>query len=193
MRIIVLFLILIYSCKQEKIKNSEESSKTESLQKNIKKIKGINEIESLSFRRTYVGHENLTNKELDELYKSNPNLETYDKNSEIVKKLNEHKLLKNSELILSSFDGKKFKNEYLDFNKKTKITYVYDSEYLSKITFKVTKDNKEDIKTLDFKGDHILGIILKDIDNNGIKEILILTNYYIMNGDNFVITILEYT
>jgi hypothetical protein len=83
--------------------------------------------------------------------------------------------------------------DYLDTNKKITIVCNYDTEDSSIINLNVTKDTQSIFKSLDFKGDHILRIILKDINDDGIKEILIVTNYYIMNGDNFVVTILKYS
>jgi capsule polysaccharide export protein KpsE/RkpR len=190
----ILLLFFLFSCEGKKSNTEiEVRSKSSDSQKNKQTFNQIQEIASLSFRRSYVGHENLSDKELDKLYKSNPTLETYDSKLDLVKRLNEKKLLLNSELILSQFKNKIIVKDYLDTNKKITIVCNYDTEDSSIINLNVTKDTQSIFKSLDFKGDHILGIILKDIDDDGIKEILIVTNYYIMNGDNFVVTILKYS
>ncbi|MFY7988059.1 MAG: hypothetical protein ACOVNP_04195 [Flavobacterium sp.] len=190
----ILLLFFLFSCEGKKSNTEiEVRSKSSDSQKNKQTFNQIQEIASLSFRRSYVGHENLSDKELDKLYKSNPTLETYDSRLDLVKRLNEKKLLLNSELILSQFENKIIVKDYLDTNKKITIVCNYDTEDSSIINLNVTKDTQSIFKSLDFKGDHILGIILKDIDDDGIKEILIVTNYYIMNGDNFVVTILKYS
>lgn len=190
----ILLLFFLFSCEGKKSNTEiEVHSKSSDSQKNKQTFNQIQEIASLSFRRSYVGHENLSDKELDKLYKSNPTLETYDSKLDLVKRLNEKKLLLNSELILSQFENKTIVKDYLDTNKKITIVCNYDTEDSSIINLNVTKDTQSIFKSLDFKGDHILGIILKDINDDGIKEILIVTNYYIMNGDNFVVTILKYS
>lgn len=193
MRIIFfIFLSIIFSCCKKE--NNEIIDKNEVLQnRTVPKINsGIKEIESISFRRTYVGHENLSDKDLEELYKSNPSLETYNSDSKIIKKLNQINLLKNADLLLLKFEDKKLKREYLDINKNIEITCKYDSSNAAKIELSIELKNKKATKTIDFKGNHIIGILLKDIDDDNIKEVLILTNYYIMNGDNFLLTILKY-
>ncbi|WP_396160638.1 hypothetical protein [Flavobacterium sp.] len=190
----ILLLFFLFSCEGKKSNTEiEVHSKSSDSQKNKQTFNQIQEIASLSFRRSYVGHENLSDKELDKLYKSNPTLETYDSKLDLVKRLNEKKLLLNSELILSQFENKTIVKDYLDTNKKITIVCNYDTEDSSIINLNVTKDTQSIFKSLDFKGDHILRIILKDINDDGIKEILIVTNYYIMNGDNFVVTILKYS
>lgn len=69
MRIIsFLFLLLAFSCKDG---NSEESLNSNTSSNSIKIRNKIEEVETLHFRRTYVGHENLTDKELKKLYSSN--------------------------------------------------------------------------------------------------------------------------
>ncbi len=185
---ILVFIFLIFSCKN---KIDKENLKKQN-QTKIEKTDRIEEIESISFRRTYAGHENLSDKELEKLYKSNPTLETLNENSPIVKELNNLNLLQNADLNLLKFETKKLRKEYLDNKNKIVIECKYDSLYLSKVDFLIKNGERNYTKTLDFNGDHIIGIILQDIDNDNVKEILILTNFYIMNGDNFILTILKY-
>ena len=185
---ILVFIFLIFSCKN---KIDKENLKKQN-QTKIEKTDRIEEIESISFRRTYAGHENLSDKELEKLYKSNPTLETLNENSPIVKELNNLNLLQNADLNLLKFETKKLRKEYLDNKNKIVIECKYDSLYLSKVDFLIKNGERNYTKTLDFNGDHIIGIILQDIDNDNVKEILILTNFYNMNGDNFILTILKY-
>jgi hypothetical protein len=185
---ILVFIFLIFSCEN---KVDKENFKKQS-QTKIEKTVSIEKIESISFRRTYVGHENLSDKELEKLYKSNPTLETLNENSPIVKKLNNLNLLQNADLNLHKFEAKKLRKDYLDNKNKIVIECKYDSLHLSKVDFLIKNGKRNYTKTLDFNGDHIIGIILQDIDDDNVKEILVLTNFYIMNGDNFILTILKY-
>lgn len=116
-------------------------------------------------------------------------METYDGNSEIVKKLNELNLLNGGDLVVSKFENKNFGKDYLDVDKKIEITCKYDSLSIAKIELSILNKTT---KIIDFQGGHIIGVLLRDIDNDNIKEVLIVTNYYIMNGDNFLLTILKY-
>jgi len=195
MRIItLLFLSILLSCNERKNYNTfEETAKGKPLQNEVKNKSGLQEIETLSFRRSYAGHENLSNKELDELYKSNPGLETFDSSSKTFKKLNQLNLINIDGLVLSKFEDKKLRKAYLDDSREVEITCTYDSLNMSKIDLVVKNETRRDFKSLDFNGDHIIGIILKDIDDDNVEEILVLTNYYIMNGDNYILTILKYT
>lgn len=194
MRIIItLFLSLLLSCNEEKNhKIFEETAKGKISQNEVKIKSGLQEIETLSFRRSYVGHENLSKKELDELYESNPSLETFDSSSKIFKKLNQLNLINIYGLVLSKFEDKKLRKGYLDDSRKIEITCNYESLNMSKIELIVKNETKKDFKTLNDNGDQIIGIILKDIDDDNMKEILVLTNYYVMNGDNYILTILKY-
>jgi len=186
------FLLIILACTNKSA--PELTEKREALQNQINPAinSGIKEIESINFRRTYVGHENLSDKELDKLYKSNPSLETYDIDSGIVNELNDSGLLKKTELILHHFENKKLTKEYLDDKNEILIACKYDSLSISKIDITIGNGAEKNHKALDFGGDHIIGIILKDVDDDDIKEILILTNYYVMNGDNFQLKIFKY-
>ncbi|MCP9753500.1 hypothetical protein [Ferruginibacter sp. HRS2-29] len=195
MRIIIVFFasLLLFACNEQKKDKIFEQTPKDKTYKNEVKIKsGLQEIERLSFRRSYAGHENLSGKALEKLHTSNPALETFDSSTKIFKKLNQLNILTSFDLVLSGFKDKKLGTQYLDNNRKIEITCNYDSLTMSKIDLAVTNENKKDLKTLDFNGDHIIGIILKDIDDDNVKEILVLTNYYIMNGDNYVLTILKY-
>ncbi|MFY1047341.1 hypothetical protein [Chryseobacterium sp. GP-SGM7] len=180
----ILFLFQLFSCNENKPKHSLNQNTTIT-------EKQIQEYKVLNFRRTYVGHENLPEKELKKLHESNPTL-LVQEDSEILRKLNELKILEDNNLLVSKFDNKKLNKAYLDHENVIEITCKYDSLNYSEIKLSIQNGTKKALKTLDFKGDHIVGIILKDIDNDNVKEILILRYYYIMNGDNFDLWVLKY-
>jgi hypothetical protein len=184
-----LFLVLFFSCKDDK---SEEAFTSKPSENAIEIKHRIEEIETLSFRRTYVGHENLSDQALEELHKSNPSLTTYKSDSKIFKKLNQLNILEDADLVLSKFEGKKLEKQYLDVFKKIEVTCNYDGLFDTKIELSVKNGISKTSKIIDFKEDHIIGMLVTDIDDDDIREILIVTNYYIMNGDNFLLSIFKY-
>lgn len=193
MRIILILVVFIsLSCTNKK--DAERIEKSEIFQDdtNLKMNAGITEIDSLSFRRSYVDSENLSEKEMDELKKSNPTALSVNSNSEIVKKLNELNILTNNDLNLQKFENQQPEKEYLDEKNKISFECNYDALALSKINFTVKNAERKDGKTLNLQGEQLVGITLQDVDNDQIKEILVLTTYYIMNGDNFGLLILKY-
>ncbi|MCC7452799.1 MAG: hypothetical protein IT222_01430 [Crocinitomix sp.] len=191
---IILILVVFISLSCTNKKDAERIEKSEIFQDdtNLKTNAGIIEIDSMSFRRSYVGHENLSEKELDELKKSNPTALSVNSNSEIVKKLNELNILTNNDLNLQKFENQQPKKEYLDEKNTISFNCNYDALALSNIDFTVKNAERKDGKTLNLQGEQLVGITLQDVDNNQIKEILVLTTYYIMNGDNFRLLILKY-
>lgn len=191
---IILILVVFMSLSCTNKKDAERIEKSEIFQDdtNLKPNAGIIEIDSLSFRRSYVGHENLSEKELDELKKSIPTALSVNSNSEIVKKLNELNILTNNDLNLQKFENQQPKKEYLDDKNTISFHCNYDALGLSKIDFTIKNAERKDDKTLNLQGEQLVGITLQDLDNDQIKEILVLTTYYIMNGDNFRLLILKY-
>jgi len=65
------------------------TSTTKLSPKTVETSNRIQELKSLHFRRTYAGHEHLSDKELEELYQTHPTLENYGSDSDIVRKLND--------------------------------------------------------------------------------------------------------
>ncbi len=191
---IILILVVFISLSFTNKKDSERIEKSEIFhnETNLKTNAGIIEIDSLSFRRSYVDSENLSEKEMDELKKSNPTALSVNSNSEIVKKLNELNILTNNDLNLQKFENQRPKKEYLDEKNKISFDCNYDALALSKIDFTVKNAERKDDKTLNLQDEQLVGITLQDLDDDQIKEILVLTNYYIMNGDNFRLLILKY-
>lgn len=150
----------------------------------------IEEICTLNFRRTYAGHENLSEKQLDKLYKENPRLLTND-NPTILTKLNQLNLLENNDLICSMFENRNFTKEYLDNGQKLEVILKNETTTSGQIHLTAKKSNETATKTIDLEGARLIGAVLKDIDNDNVKEILMLSNYYVMNGDNYDLRILK--
>jgi len=190
-KFLIVILLIIFSCKNE--------TKNETKNENVKKkhISRIDSLDVISFRRSYVDHQNLTKKELDKLYKSNPDLESYDEYKQKAKLFNELKKLKilegdndNLMLILKRFEDVYSKDvKYLDSEKQISFNYTSYFKKSNSINIEIMKNNVLIEKRIDFERENFVGIILEDVDNDGIKEILILLNYYIMNGDNYILMI----
>jgi hypothetical protein len=186
----VVIILTFLSCKNE--------TKIESLQK--KHISRIDILTEISFRRSYVDHQNLTKKELDELYKSNPYLEDYTIYKQKPKLFNELKKIKVLEgndndicLYTNRFEDIYSKDvKYLDLGGKISFKYSSDFTKSNSIEIQILKNNVLTKKKVDFGNDNFIGMILEDIDNDGVKEILILLNFYVMNGDSFILTIYKF-
>ena len=180
--------LFFFSCKNE--------TKTE----NKISVSRIQSVAEISFRRSYVDHQNLSKEALRELYKSNPSLENYDEfnqNQKLFKELEKLKILKgdknNQMLLLKRFEDIYSKDvKYLDPQKKISFNYLSDFSKSNSIDIKILKNNEVTEKKIDFGSDNFLGMILEDIDNDGIKEILILLNFYVMNGDNYILKIYKF-
>jgi hypothetical protein len=189
-KFLVVILLIFLSCKNE--------TKIENVKK--KHISRIDTLTEISFRRSYVDHQDLTKKELDELYKSNPYLEDYTVYKQKTKLFNELKKIKVLEgnendisLYTNRFEGIYSKDvKYLDSEKKISFKYSSDFTKSNSIEIQISKNNVLTKKKVDFGGDNFIGMILEDIDNDGVKEILILLNFYVMNGDNYILTIYKF-
>lgn len=186
----VVIILTFLSCKNE--------TKIESVQK--KHISKINILTEISFRRSYVDHQNLKKKELDELYKSNPYLEDYTiykQKPKLFNKLKKIKVLEGNDNDISLYTNR-FEDiyskdvKYLDFRKKISFNYSSDLTKSNSIEIQILKNNVLTKKKVDFSNYNFIGMILEDIDNDGVKEILILLNIYVMNGDNFILTIYKF-
>ena len=178
---------MLFSCKDKKnIENLIE-----------KQVSRIETLAEFSFRRSYVDHHLLSKKEFDELRKSNPYLENYDhvkRNPKIFNELKKAKILLDDDFSLE-LNLKRFENifsteeKYLDSEKR--ILFIYNSDFSqsNSINIKLKNDNVLIEKEIDFGSNHFIGMILEDVDNDGIKEILIVLNYYVMNGDNYILIV----
>ncbi len=189
-KFLVVIILIFFSCKND--------TKIESVEK--KHISRIDALTEISFRRSYVDHQNLTKKELDELYKSNPYLEDYTIYKQKPKLFNELKKIKvlegnenNISLYTNRFENIYSKNvKYLDSEKKISFKYSSDFTKSNPIEIQILKNNVLTKRKVEIEGDNFIGMMLEDIDNDGVKEILILFNFYVMNGDNYILTVYKY-
>lgn len=184
------FLFFLIACKENKVESIKKTTVNQTISK-TKPGKSIHELERLTFRRSYAGHENLSGKALKALYRSNPALLSLD-TSELVKKLDQIGVMDEQDLVLSAFENKRIKKAFLDDEKKIGITVDYYPMQNAEIKIAIDNGVEKLYKTIDLKVDYLIGIILKDIDDDNNKEILIVTVGYIMNGDNFDLQILKY-
>ena len=171
--------------------------------KSRKKKKHSSSIETLAeinFRRSYVDHQNLTKQELDKLYKSNPYLvdyPIYKQKPKLFNNLKKIKVLEGNDKDISlntnCFEDIYSKDaKYLDSGKKNSFKYSSDFTTSNSIEIQILNNNVLTKKKVDFGGYNFIGMILEDIDNDGVKEILILLNFYVMNGDNYILTIYKF-
>ena len=147
----------------------------------------LTQIENLSFRRSYAGHENLTDKQLDSLYETNP-IPLSKIKPNLLKQLNKNKILNKEGLVVECFKDSLDKKM---LNRKIEINYSYDFKISNSINILIKKDNNKIKKHIDFDDTHFIGIKYVDLDNDNIEEILILENFYVMNGDNFELLIFK--
>ena len=187
---ILFFLFFLIACKENKVERTTKPATYQTSTK-IRPGNSIQELERLTFRRSYAGHENLSGKALKALYRSNPALLSLD-TSELVKKLDQIGLVDDQDLVLSAFENKRIKKAFLDDEKKIGITVDYYPMQNAEINIAIDNGVEKLYKKIDLNVDYLIGIILKDIDDDKNKEILIVTVGYIMNGDNFDLRILKY-
>lgn len=148
----------------------------------------INSIDSLSFRRSYDGFENWPEDRKDFLENRDPN-GTIGSKLKTKIKLSKNGLIHNDSLKLSYFknldsfvlksnkgDSIKVFSNYMEGFSKYEI-FVTDGSDTSKIQLSV--DNPE------------IKFALIDFIPGNFPEIIILRNYYIMNGDNYDINIYQ--
>ncbi|BEV06578.1 hypothetical protein [Chryseobacterium gambrini] len=151
----------------------------------------IKEFATLEFRRSYVGHENLSERQLKELYNSNPTL-LIESTTKMVSNLNRAGLMDKQGLVISKFENKKVKKSFLDKENKLEINFDYYPDHNSEIKIVVKDQTKKIYKTIELSVSYLIGVILKDIDGDNLKEILIVKVGYVVNGDNFDLQILKY-
>ncbi|HNY54898.1 MAG TPA: hypothetical protein PKI86_04690 [Chitinophagales bacterium] len=171
--------VLLSACKSKKNLRIENST-------DLSLIK----IGSIDFRRSYVDHESHTDVYNDSVMKSNPELMDCS-DSSLIEKFRKIGLIKSNQLIINKFqqinsipfnlinsenDTVSISTDYI----KEKGYYGIIANYKnSKMTVHLNKNNL----TRDTKIDTI------DIINGGFKEVVVLERYYIMNGDNYMMSI----
>lgn len=186
----IIAFLFVFSCKENKM---VKDKKVETSLNGIKKESQhqIKEFATLEFRRSYVGHENLSERQLKELYNSNPTL-LIESTTKMVSNLNRAGLMDKQDLVISKFENKKVKKSFLDKENKLEINFDYYPDHNSEIKIVVKDQTKKIYKTIELSVSYLIGVILKDIDGDNLKEILIVKVGYVVNGDNFDLQILKY-
>lgn len=80
---------------------------------------------------------------------------------------------------------------YIDNDKKWLFSYSLVDNQSNSIKVSVNNNNKVVENIIDIEDKVLVGIVLEDLDNDNVKEILVLVTYYIMNGDNYDLIILK--
>ena len=178
---------MFFNCKKEK--ENKPKIKFEKIESSR-----IEKLVELEFRRSYADHHLLSKKELDKLYDSEPFLEHHKKiNLKVLEDLKKIKIVNENRLILKSFENNYSKDiKFLDA--KNEISFNYNTYYLESklIHVEIVKNNKLIEKKIDTFGLSFIGLLLKDVDNDGIKEILILLNSYMMNNHFYYLIIYKF-
>lgn len=183
--------LLIASC--DRVVNNQKHKESTTIV--VKESSIIQKIAEISFRRSYADHHLLSEIQMDSLYKTNPSLLHFDENETnavLFQNLEKVKILANDELLIERFE-KETPNEenYIDNDKKWLFSYSLVDNQSNSIKVSVNNNNKVVENIIDIEDKVLVGIVLEDLDNDNVKEILVLVTYYIMNGDNYDLIILK--
>ena len=196
-----LFIIIIYSCSGQYKKTPVEKIVTIQQTKTQKGI-SIRKIGELRFRMSYVVEGKTLN--LNQLKKIGEDGRTYyyagKPDTVLLKKFQELGLVNNkSELLLKKF--KSIKN--IDFD-HLNVEFQINDPYLEKLSCKLIRKDSTAYYNLIISDSMIktqiqvdgfymadLKFMLLDVMPGGYKEVVILNDYYIMNGDNSDLFIYE--
>ncbi len=183
--------LIIASC--DRVVNNEKYKESNTIV--VKESSIIQKNAEISFRRSYADHHLLSEIQMDSLYKTNPSLLHFDENETnavLFQNLEKVKVLANDELLIERFE-KETPNEenYIDNDKKWLFSYSLVDNQSNSIKVSVNNNNKVVENIIDIEDKVLVGIVLEDLDNDNVKEILVLVTYYIMNGDNYDLIILK--
>ena len=197
--ILLISLVLIIPCCSES-KKEKPQSKINLDKKDTVKIFSVYKVGELRFRRSYADNQfrDMPEKEYDSIQKSNPR--SYENSgTNFLKKFREFDLVnKDYELLRHKFKSNKTKDFELTANGKERVVCkivrpeninTKDLYYLvlsaDSRSIKTTLEGHYGILNEDIK------YLIYDIIPGGYKEIIILYEYYIMNGDNSDVFIYE--
>ena len=157
-------------------------------------------VDNYEFRRSYYELDSLSERELDLYMHSNPVSHLDFSNSEehpFYNKLVEHKIILEDQLNLSQvgtlpdqFDYQLSPQQIL----KVETQLLHESEELSSQAYElIFKDNGEIIftDTLEFGFPPDVTFLTMDLNKDGKQELLTIFRWYIVNGDNFDLTVYE--
>jgi hypothetical protein len=202
MRLLFLFsiLILVLGCHEKKSNNPESQSHALIKKDTVVKI-SIKQIGVLRFRKSYadVQFRKVSIKELELMEKANPTADYLNNDTALTKRFQQLKLVKGYEFL-----EKKFKTYRLLNYDHPKVSFELQDEAGEKFKCRFIKKEKENeyslivsdnVRTsqIQVDGHYMNGLkfMLLDIVPGGHKEIVVLEEYYIMNGDNSDIYVYE--
>lgn len=152
----------------------------------------ITKISELGFRRSYAGHEEWSDEYMDSVMRSNPDFMNSD-DTLYIGNLKALGLVKDNQLLLNKFNGVKKTPIYLSDNNSHKVSI--DVDYLDENScFGIIVRDKDSKASAPLLDENMFGntqIDTIDLIPGGFKEILVLENYYIMNGDDYFISIFK--
>jgi len=194
-------LAIIFCCCSDKNKQPQIEKSIVPNQKDITKKISINKIGELQFRRSYANNQlmKMSDAEYEKIRRSNPwGYDNHD--TSLLKKFQKFGLVnKKYNLLLRNFKSQ----SKINFEHFTAEFGLWDS-IQNKLVFRFIR-NKDDSKyklwitdnsinsEIQIDGFYLEGLkfMVLDIVPGGYSEIVILNNYYIMNGDNSDIYIYE--
>jgi hypothetical protein len=141
----------------------------------------IIKIGEITFRRSYAGHEDMTQKQVDSIEKSNPEIIIYD-SLKTISKLEDYGIIKDHR-----FDSISMNWQYADLsdNPNFKFCRVYYNQHQNCQTLQVKTRNK--ILNFNLKAES--PVIFSTIKDS--QLILVVEPYYIVNGDNYNLEIFK--
>jgi hypothetical protein len=190
----IIYIVISISCFH---KNKQLPSLVLPGKEAVKKI-SIRFVDELDFRKSYADAQFMNNeKEIARYYedqkKSNPLLVLgYGQNETLRKRFEELGIVKNEELLLHKFKYHKRNNfQYTSVSKKKlniRFRRTLEKIYETNL-FVATDHDSSEIAVHGFLQNFKYAFL--DIIPGGNKELVVMNEYYIMNGDNFDLTIYE--
>lgn len=157
-------------------------------------------VDSYMFRRAYHGHDTLQGKEYDVFMNRNPEGSSDHSNSKehpLYKDLVRNKIIEDGNLNLSQIDTLPEQFEYQVSPKRrlqVEFQLLEDPEVVDAPSYILTFKEKNKtilIDTLAFGFPPDVTFLTRDLNSDGKEELLAIFQWYIVNGDNYDLTIYE--
>ncbi len=182
---IVFFAFILLNCQFEKSNFLD----------NPKSFISIQEIHNLNFRELLLEDSVTQNYQPNQIVNYNPIMvfsSDYDSTLPLIGKLQELKIIEEKSLRLDYFkENLNLQTHYLDSEKTLPFKYSFKNNQKTTLEINITSNQMTFYKFIEFKDFEFLSIQLADIDNDQIKEILVVETQYIMNGLNYNLRILK--
>ncbi|WP_395063506.1 hypothetical protein [Flavobacterium sp.] len=182
---VILIILFIFGCnKKTEIK--------------YRKTFHIDLVEKISFRRNYFYPDSISNKERDELDKRNPDLiGNISKKSNYYIGLKKLNLFDKNDRSLLEKTWNKFieiqeqKGDIIIENLKYHYNIKENKDYSSTYYFYLADKSNKNLILKKFDLGHVFerGFLIKDLDQDGIIEVVLFYHWYIVNGDNYDIEV----